>query len=91
MGSRAQFEEYFEYAYGWEVSDYPNQTYVQEVWEMWQASRASIEVELPEKISKLNTTDNGFALPEAANYDEAIDDCAEAIRACGISIKGEVK
>lgn len=91
MDSRAQFEEYFEYAYGWEVSDYPNQTYVQEVWEMWQASRASIEVELPEKISPHNTNESGYVIGQAAMYDESIDDCAEAIRYVGISIKGDKK
>lgn len=58
-------------------------------WEVWQASRAAIEVELPEKISPHNTNESGYVIGQAAMYDEAIDDCAEAIRAIGISIKGE--
>ncbi|CNL10519.1 Uncharacterised protein [Yersinia frederiksenii] len=56
----------------------------------WQASRDSIVIDLPPKISELNKMpDNGAILLEAVNYDEAIDDCAEAIRAAGILIKGE--
>ncbi|EMF9310189.1 hypothetical protein V3445_002814 [Yersinia enterocolitica] len=56
----------------------------------WQASRDSIVIDLPPKISELNKMpDNGAILLEAVNYDEAIDDCAEAIRAAGIRIKGE--
>lgn len=58
-------------------------------WEVWQASRTTIEVELPEKISPHNTNESGYIKGQAAMYDEAIDDCAEAIMACGISIKRE--
>lgn len=56
----------------------------------WQASRESIVIDLPQKISEFNRMpDNGAILLEAVNYDEAIDDCAEAIKAAGIRIKGE--
>lgn len=55
----------------------------------WQASRAAIDIALPEKISPHNTNESGYVIGQAAMYDEAIDDCAEAIRAIGISIKGE--
>ncbi|HHP2743062.1 TPA: hypothetical protein ACSAFW_004509 [Yersinia enterocolitica] len=59
-------------------------------WEVWKASRESIVIDLPPKISEFNRMpDNGAILLEAVNYDEAIDDCAEAIRAAGIRIKGE--
>ncbi|WP_050873509.1 hypothetical protein [Yersinia frederiksenii] len=59
-------------------------------WIIWQASRESIVIDLPQKISEFNKMpDNGAILLEAVNYDEAIDDCAEAIRSAGIRIKGE--
>lgn len=92
MDNRAQFEAWFRSKHEGQMitkgKGYSDPI-TQLMWQAWQESRAAIEVELPEKISKLNTTDNGLALPEAASYDEAIDDCAEAIRAIGISIKGE--
>lgn len=49
--------------------------------------RLAVKVELPSKISEFNKTGNGFVLPEASNYDEAIDDCAKAIRAAGFQVK----
>ena len=59
-------------------------------WLAWVASRESLVVELPQKISEFNRmSHNGVVTLEAVNYDEAIDDCAEAIRAIGIRIKGE--
>lgn len=47
----------------------------------WQASLASIVVELPEKVMIEDEFDNG--------HNCAIDYCAEAIRSIGLSIKGE--
>lgn len=77
MDSRAKFEAW--------LRNTPSGS----LWDVWQASRAAIEVELPEKISPLNTNESGYVTGQAAMYDEAIDDCAEAIMAIGISIKGE--
>lgn len=63
---------------------------VRDAWEWWQKSRESLVIELPQKISEFNRmSHNGVVTLEAVNYDEAIDDCAEAIRAIGIRIKGE--
>lgn len=56
-------------------------------WEAWQASRAALVVELPEKISQYNTDDVGFVNPAAAEHDEAIDDCRAAIEAAGVRVK----
>lgn len=93
MDSRAQFEEWFKpkkiAMQNRGISTVRIVRLCQRQWEAWQASRAAIEVVLPGKVSKLNTTDSGFVSQEAENYDEALDDCAEAIRACGISIKGK--
>ncbi|CAI8970139.1 hypothetical protein [Pseudomonas soli] len=53
----------------------------------WQASREAVVVELPPKISAHNTTEGGFIRPEAEHYDEAIDDCREAIEAQGLKVE----
>lgn len=57
-------------------------------WDVWQASRQALVVELPAKISHLphSQVGNGFVLPEAEQYDEAIDDCREAIEAAGVRV-----
>ncbi|WP_332774408.1 hypothetical protein [Pseudomonas sp. ESBL1] len=51
------------------------------------ASREAVVVELPPKISAHNTTEGGFVRPEAEHYDEAIDDCREAIEAQGLKVE----
>ncbi|QDD91894.1 hypothetical protein [Pseudomonas oryzihabitans] len=62
---------------------------IQERWDTWQASRQALVVELPAKISHLPhcQVGNGFVLPEAEQYDEAIDDCRAAIEAAGVRVK----
>ena len=55
-------------------------------WLFWQASREAVVVELPAKISAHNTTEGGFVRPEAEHYDEAVDDCREAIEAQGLKV-----
>lgn len=55
-------------------------------WETWQASRAALKVELPEKIGPHNMIGR-HVLPEAAGYDDAIDDCREALQQAGIEVK----
>ena len=50
-------------------------------WESWQASRAAIEIELPDKVMVEDEFDNGLNC--------AIDYCADAIRAAGLTVKGE--
>lgn len=64
-------------------------TWVDVAFEAWQASRAALVVELPNKITEENRLQSGHVLPEVASYDEAIDDCADAIRESGITVKGE--
>lgn len=56
-------------------------------WWGWQASREAVVVELPPKISSHNTTEGGFVRPEAEHYDEAVDDCREAIEAQGLKVE----
>ncbi|HHQ6628328.1 TPA: hypothetical protein ACSTL5_004896 [Serratia fonticola] len=60
------------------------------MWEGWKGRTDCLVVELPGKISEFNRmAHNGVVTLEAVNYDEAIDDCADALRAIGIRIKGE--
>lgn len=84
MDSRAQFEAWMK-----KTGQNPPYATKRGHWEIWQASRAAIEIELPEKITPHNTNESGYVIGQAAMYDEAIDDCAEAIRSIGIRIKGE--
>jgi len=92
MTGREQFEAWFLTAYvqqeywnkGFSALEKRNIKYLS--WRAWQASR-NVEIKLPEKCGHLNTV-NGYVLPEAERYDEAIDDCAEAIRAAGFKVKG---
>lgn len=57
---------------------------INHAWHGWQASREAVVVELPPKISAHNTSESGFVRPEAEHYDEAIDDCCEAIEDQGL-------
>lgn len=51
------------------------------LWRGWQASRAAIEIELPDKVMVEDEFDNG--------HNCAINYCADAIRAAGLTVKGE--
>ncbi|HEJ3365168.1 TPA: hypothetical protein SL370_000111 [Pseudomonas aeruginosa] len=67
------------------VTDYAARC-TDECWQAWKASRAALRVELPEKIGPHNMVGR-HVLPEAAGYDDAIDDCREAIQQAGIEVK----
>ncbi|WP_158784753.1 hypothetical protein [Pantoea sp. BAV 3049] len=58
-------------------------------WKIWKASRAALVVKLPPKRSDANRQGN-FVPAACEAYDEAIDDCADALREAGISVKGDV-
>ena len=47
----------------------------------WQASRAAIEIELPDKVMVEDEFDNG--------HNCAIDYCADAIQAAALTVKGD--
>lgn len=57
--------------------------------EAWQASREAVEVELPDK--KFISEDEAL-IPEDSDWPDgfntALEQCAEAIRAAGIKVKG---
>lgn len=90
--SRKQFEEWFIEFAGhtkqWIVSrrkatgdGYVSGPGVNAFWMAWQASRASVVVELPEQRDEDFDTD--------VAYNEAIHDAEESLRSIGLSIKGE--
>ncbi len=85
MDSRAQFEAWFKpkkiAMQNRGISTVRIVRLCQRQWEAWQASRASVEVELPEKVMVEDEYDRGH------NY--GIEYCEEAIKAAGISIKGQ--
>ncbi|AEZ66181.1 hypothetical protein EXT67_20860 [Pectobacterium atrosepticum] len=90
MNSRAQFEEWAKvvilslevFKNGDHKGEYKRKI-TRDTWEAWEASRAAIEVELPEKISPHNTNESGHVIGEADMHDEAIDDCGEALGKAG--------
>lgn len=61
-----------------------------DAWKWWQASRSSVVVTLPEK-SYIPESDKLY--PDLADwpngYNSGIDDSASAIRAAGITVKGD--
>lgn len=85
MDSQAQFEAWFKpkkiAMQNRGISTVRIVRLCQRQWEAWQASRAVIEVDLPEKVMVEDEYDRGH------NY--GIEYCEEAIMASGLSIKGE--
>ncbi|EOW6701020.1 hypothetical protein ACOZZZ_000937 [Cronobacter malonaticus] len=55
----------------------------------WQASRASVEIELPNGVTTREALDAGYMCDYAAGMDDGIEGCANAIRAAGLKVKGE--
>jgi hypothetical protein len=58
-------------------------------WQAWQASRASIVVELPNGLTTREALDLGYMGDYAAGVDGGIEETAKVIRSIGLSIKGE--
>lgn len=92
--SREQFEEWYVENWGHTEDhhetmferdpDFPEDYYrlgVRLAHHSWQASRAAIEIELPDKVMVEDEFDIGH------NY--AIDYCADAISDAGLTVKGD--
>lgn len=89
--SRKQFED-------WRMSDSPNSKLYRDAygqyaeigtwvaWKAWQASRAAIEVKLPE-FYDYTDQDTTRAAAEKSAYNSGLYDSQEAIRAAGIKVK----
>ena len=78
--SREQFEEWWA-TYVDKCSHLVEDVEYYAAKDAWQASRAAIEIELPDKVMVEVEFDIG--------HNWAIDYCADAIRAAGITVKGE--
>ncbi|EPT8887134.1 hypothetical protein ACVS9X_001402 [Cronobacter malonaticus] len=62
---------------------------VQLMWEAWQASRAAVEIELPNGVTTREALDAGYTCDYAAGMDDGIEACEDAILAAGLKVKGE--
>ena len=76
-----QFEEWFDEYTGCDPKDSRYANMVEMYWMAWQASRAAIEIELPDKVMVEDDFDNG--------HNCAIDYCADAISDAGLTVKGD--
>jgi len=95
--SRKQFEAWFNDKSAWKIKPsmrtkkgYANNPSAQEKWEVWQASRAAVEIELPKKNVRY-PFDEAFDDGYTDGKNGAIQDCADAIRAAGLTVKGDSK
>lgn len=75
--SRQQFEE-------WRSK---NKSSTINLFDVWQASRESLEVELPVKIPAMD--DDSFEEGLCEGYNNAIDDFKQILISNGVKIKGE--
>lgn len=80
--SRKRFEGWYQRV-GGNSSINPDGKYTTErarlAWWSWQASRAAIEIELPDKVFVEDDFDSG--------HNMAIDYCAESITSLGLKVK----
>lgn len=89
MTSREQFEaECLNGLINGGLAKHENGKYVSEltdaVWRGWQASREAVEVQLPDRRDYEETLSD-----HELGFNIALEQCAEAIRAAGIKVKGE--
>ncbi|ELY2519808.1 hypothetical protein C3D80_19790 [Cronobacter sakazakii] len=55
----------------------------------WLASRAAVEIELPNGVTTREALDAGYTCDYAAGMDDGIEGCEDAILAAGLKVKGE--
>lgn len=86
--SRKQFQKWWEEWFGeapltpWDELWYGDGYYAEDIdhmWDAWQASRAAIEIELPDEYT--------YDEEVREHASQVISDCAESIRAAGIKVK----
>ncbi|MBX5852208.1 hypothetical protein ISE07_26045 [Pseudomonas aeruginosa] len=56
------------------------------MWQAWQASRAALRVELPERRDPLNSTGDDEN-PRSAGFNDCLERVTEALRQAGIEVK----
>ncbi|MEX6684305.1 hypothetical protein AB2C60_25480 [Pseudomonas aeruginosa] len=60
--------------------------HIQWDWETWQASRAALRVELPERRDPLNWTGDDEN-PRSAGFNDCLERVTEALQQAGIEVK----
>lgn len=86
--SREQFEAWFHSRYD-SISMPPQERAMlfTNQWASWQASRAAVEIELPEGVDTREALSRGFMCDYAAGMDQGIADCVEKIVEQGLKVK----
>lgn len=84
MDSRAQFEEWMK-----KTGQNPPYATKRGYWEIWQASRAAIEIEPPKFIDSREALKMGRMVDYSNGFGDAMDAYEASIKSVGISIKGE--
>ncbi|ETD48956.1 hypothetical protein X922_15230 [Pseudomonas aeruginosa VRFPA08] len=56
------------------------------MWQAWQASRAALRVELPERRDPLNSTGDDEN-PRSAGFNDCLERVTEALQQAGIEVK----
>lgn len=92
--SREQFEAWWEEWFGeapltlwnelWCGDGYSAED-IDHMWEAWQASRAAVEIDVPDASGYWN----GSQGQEVLNHRQLIADICDSIRADGLKVKGE--
>ncbi|WP_105613152.1 hypothetical protein [Cronobacter malonaticus] len=92
--SREQFQSWWEEWFGeapltpwnelWCGDGYSAED-IDHMWEAWQASRAAVEIDVPDASGYWN----GSQGQEVLNHRQLIADICDSIRAAGLKIKGE--
>lgn len=80
--SRQQFEEEFK-----KRVELPSYMTPRQAWYWWQASRESLEVELPSDV--ITGHDGMFDEGLAIGYNNALEECKEILISNGVKIKNE--
>ncbi|OWI90829.1 hypothetical protein [Pseudomonas aeruginosa] len=86
---REEFEAWHhaEFGYVIAVEDDPQQDgQCAKRWKAWQASRAALRVELPERRDPLNSTGDDEN-PRSAGFNDCLERVKEALQQAGIEVK----
>ncbi|KSE68720.1 hypothetical protein APA91_08455 [Pseudomonas aeruginosa] len=86
---REEFEAWHhaEFGYVIAVEDDPQQDgQCAKRWKAWQASRAALRVELPERRDPLNSTGDDEN-PRSAGFNDCLERVTEALQQAGIEVK----
>ncbi|HEJ3436094.1 TPA: hypothetical protein SL386_001649 [Pseudomonas aeruginosa] len=88
-GIREEFEAWHHAEFGYVIAeeDDPAQDgQCAERWKVWQASRAALRVELPDRRDPLNWTGDDEN-PRYAGFNECLERVKEALQQAGIEVK----